>query len=63
MRNVLHDRFYNIGKVRTEDKYLVQIRSQSNPSDIKLQEVHGVDKGINPHVQPEKQTLKAIIAT
>ena len=28
MRSVLHDRYYNIGSVRTEDKYLVQTRSQ-----------------------------------
>ena len=47
MRNVLYDRFYNIGSVRRiEDKYLVQTRSQSKSSSIKLPEVHGVEKGI-----------------
>ena len=53
MRNVLQDRYYNIGSVRRiEEKYLVQTRSQSKPSSIKLPEVHGVEKGINPHIQP-----------
>ena len=44
MRNVLHDRYYYIRSVRTEDKYLVQTRSQSNSSGIKLPEVHRVEK-------------------
>ena len=59
MRHVLHDRYYNIGKVREKKNYLVQIRSQSKTSSITLPEVHGVDKGINPHVLPEKQNNKA----
>ena len=63
MRNVLHDRYYNIRSVQMEDKYLVQTRSQSKSSGIKLPEVHKVDKGINPHVQPEKQILKPIIVS
>ena len=58
MRSILHDRYYNIRKVRTEDKYLVQTRSQSKSNSINLPEVHGVDKGINPNVRPEKQTLR-----
>ena len=40
---------------------MVQTRCQSKSRCIKLPEVHGVDKGINPHVQPEKQTLKPTI--
>ena len=64
MRNVLYDRYYNIGSMRkTEDKYLAQTRSQSKFSNRKLPEVHGEDKGINLHVQPEKQTLKPIIVS
>ena len=57
MRNVLHDSYYNIRNVRMKDKYLVQTRSQSKSSGINLPEIHGVDKGINSHVRPEKQTL------
>ena len=63
MRNVLHDRYYNIRNIRMEDMYLVQTRSQSKSSGINLPEVHGVDKGINPHVRPEKQALKPIIVS
>ena len=63
MRNILHDRYYNIRKVRNEENYLVQTRSQYKSSSINLPEVHGVDKGINPHVRPEKQTLKPITVT
>ena len=38
MRNILHDRYYNIGSVRsTEDKYLVQTQSQSKSSGINYQ--------------------------
>ena len=63
MRNVLHARYYHIRKVTAKDKYLVQTRLQSKSSSINLSEVHGVDKDINPHVRPEKQTLKPIIVT
>ena len=59
MRNVLQDRYYNKGSVRcTKDKYLVQTRSQSISSGIELPEVHRVKKGIDPHVEPKRQTLK-----
>ena len=30
---------------------------QTKSSGITLPEVHGVDKGINPNVQPEKQVI------
>ena len=46
-----------------EDKYLVQTRPQSKSSSVKLPEVQEVDKGINPHIQPEKQTLKPILVS
>ena len=64
MRNILHASYYTIESVRrTEDKYLVQTRSQSKSSSIMLPEVHGVEKGINAHVQPEKQTLRHAIVS
>ena len=62
MRSIPHDRYYNTGSIRQiEDKYLVWTQSQSKSSCINLPEVYKVEKGINPHVQPEKQTLKPII--
>ena len=38
-----------------KDKYLVQTRSQVRSSGIRLLEIHGVNKGINPHLKPERQ--------
>ena len=59
MRNILQDRYYKNRSVKcAEDKYLVQTRSQSKLSSIKLPEVHRVKKGIDQNVQPEKQTLE-----
>ena len=60
MRGVLYDRFYNIGKVIKEDRYLVQTRLQSKCSEVSLPEVHGVQKGTDPQVKPGKQAVKAI---
>ena len=37
------------------NKYLIQTRSQAKSSGIKVPEIHGVNKGINPHVKPERQ--------
>ena len=36
----------------------VQMCSQAKASGIKLSEVHGVDKSINPDIKPERQVLK-----
>ena len=54
MQNVLHSKYYNIGESK-EGKYLVQTRSQAYTSGMTLPEVHGVDEGIDPNVQPERQ--------
>ena len=37
------------------DRYLVQMRSQVKSSGIKFPEIHGANKGLDPHVQPGKQ--------
>ena len=37
------------------DKYLVQTRSQAKSSSIKLPEIHGANKDLDPHVKPGKQ--------
>ena len=37
------------------DKYLIQMQSQAKSSGIKLPEVHGVEKSLNPNLRPEKQ--------
>ena len=38
-----------------KDKYLVQTRSQVRSSGIRLPKIHGVNKGLDPYVQPGKQ--------
>ena len=56
MHNILHERYYDIGK---SEKYLVQMQSQTNSSGIKLPKVHGVRIWILTY-QPEKQNIKAL---
>ena len=58
LRNQIDNHFYQINS-RTDqpktDKYLVQTRSQAKSSSIKIPEIHGANKGLDPHVQPGKQ--------
>ena len=46
--------YYNIGK---SEGYLVQTRSQTKSTGLKLPEVHGVSKGLDPNIQLEKNKL------
>ena len=62
MQGILQTRYYNLGK-RNPEKYLVQAQSQAKSSGIKLLEIHGLSKGLDPIIQPEKQLLKPITAT
>ena len=48
MCQVLDDNYYN-------EKYSIQTRSQAKSSGIKLPEVHGVGKNLDPNLKPEKQ--------
>ena len=45
----------NENNLPRKDKYLVQTRSQARSSGIRLPEIHGANKGLDPHVQPGKQ--------
>ena len=49
MHNALQENYYKI------DSYLVQRRSQARYSRIKLPEVHGVRKNLDPNMKPERQ--------
>ena len=51
--HALHENHYNI------DNYLVQTRSQARSSGIKLPEVHGVRKNLDPNMKPEKTTWQS----
>ena len=59
MHCVLHDRYYNTGNL---GRYMVQTRSQSKLSGIKLPEAHGVSKGLDPHTQSQKHIIKPMIS-
>ena len=51
MKAVLNDKYYNVEE--EESKYLIQTCSQTKYSGIKLPEVHGAEKGVNPNLRPE----------
>ena len=51
IHNVLHEKYYNIGKT---EKYVVQTQSQTKSTGIRLLEVHGMSKNLEPNIQPEK---------
>ena len=55
MHQVLEGSYYNT------EKYLVQTRSQARASGIKLPEVHGMGKSLDPNIKPEKQHANSII--
>ena len=58
LRDQVSNYFYHIDNeinLPRKDKYLVQTRSQVRSSGIRLPEIHGTNKGLDPHVQPGKQ--------
>ena len=58
LRNQIDNYFYQINCGTDQpktDKYLVQTRSQAKSSGIKILEIHGANKGLDPHVQQGKQ--------
>ena len=55
MRKALQERYNNLQSTKTSDKYLVQTRSLAKSSGTHLPEVHGIGKGLDPHIKPEKQ--------
>ena len=40
---------------------MIQTRSQAKTNGSILPEVHGVDKGVDPNVKPEKQIIKPLV--
>ena len=51
MYKILENNLNNFG----DDKYLIQTCSQAKTSGIKLPEVHGIGKSLDPNLRPEKQ--------
>ena len=58
LRSQVDNHFYQINSKTDQpktNKYLVQTRSQAKSSSIKIPEIHGTNKGLDPHVKPGKQ--------
>ena len=58
LRSQVDNHFYRINNKIDQpktDKYLVQTRSQAKSSGIKIPEIHGANKGLNPHIKLGKQ--------
>ena len=58
IRSQVDNHFYHIDNEINQprnDRYLVQTTSQVKSRGIKLLEIHGANKGLDPHVQPGKQ--------
>ena len=58
LRSQVDNHFYQINSKTDQpktNKYLVQTRSQAKSSGIKILEIHGTNKGLDPHVKPGKQ--------
>ena len=63
LRDQVSDYFYHIDNeidLPRKDKYLVQTRTQVRSSGIRLPEIHGTHKGLDPHAQPGKQKSSPI---
>ena len=56
------DNLTETAKLET-DKYMVQTRSKTKSSGIKVPEVNGVDKGLIPHVEPAHQKSVVTLPT
>ena len=54
MHKVLQENYYK------RDSYLVQTRSQARSGGIKLSEVHGMRKNLDPNIKLEKQHANSI---
>ena len=62
MQGLLQARYFNISE-GLPGKYVIQTQSQVKSSGIKLPEVHGIGKSLDPNIQPEKQVAKPIAVT
>ena len=57
MKTILNDRYYKVEEEK--GKYLVQTRSQTKDSGIKVPEVHGTKKGLDLNLRPESLVRKS----
>ena len=57
MYQVHHEKYYDLGNT---GNYLVQTRSKTKSSGIKLPDVHGMRKNLDPNILPEKHHANPI---
>ena len=58
LKSLVGNQFYQINNKTSQpetSKYLIQTRSQAKSGGIKLPEIHGANKGLNPHVKLGRQ--------
>ena len=60
LKSLADNHFYQINNTNEisepeTNKYLTQTRSQAKSSCIKVPEIHGANKGLNPHIKPGRQ--------
>ena len=55
MKAILNDKYYNVGK---ENRYLVQMQSQSKDTGIKVPEKHGAEKRYRPKFKTRMDSEK-----
>ena len=60
LKSLAHDHFYQFNSTNKisetgSNKYLIQTRSQAKSSGIKVPEIHGANKVINPHIKLGRQ--------
>ena len=58
MQEVLYVNYYNIHE-NEQKRYMIQTTSQARIIGTILPNVHSVDKGVDPNIQPGKQINKA----
>ena len=58
LKSLVDNHFYQINNKISQpktSKYIIQTRSQAKSGGIKVLEIHGMNKGLNPHIKPGKQ--------
>ena len=60
LKSLMGNHFYQIDNINETsqpemNKYLMQTRSQTKSGGIKVLEIHGTNKGLNPNIKPERQ--------
>ena len=60
LKSLMGNHFYQIDNMNEtsqpeRNKCLIQTRSQTRSGGIKVLEIHGTNKGLNPHIKPGRQ--------